>query len=751
MKNLKTKKKALRLTSLYSAISIALLSTISTPLLAQDAQNSAEEEVEKIIVTGSPVFRNRTSSVSPQLEYGGLFFEQFEPTSVGDMLKRTPGVSFSSDVGEYDAPQMRGLGEGYTQVLINGKKVPGSGSDRAVLVDRIPAEMVDRIQVIRSPSADQDSQGVGGTINIILKDGASFDGGSAKIGALRADDGTVRANGSFGYGGNTNDMSWTLSANFQQRYVSKTKIEQTFEPDGDLENGFVPGAMTSDQLEIDTRDSDDISLSAGISYDLSSTSVLDLQANYLKTDRTEMQTEDTVEFDDEGDEWEYARDDVFIDEESINVSAVYSKDLENDSNFELSASFSNTTDVEDITKFERGDPEDMWEYDAKEFEDTEDSEILLGGFFEHVFENELEFKAGLDASMKDRDESIIEYKVDGETGEIEEIDLEQTYDAQEDRFDGYFLGKKELFDGGALELGLRVEHTSRTITADGVSYDTTSTHVNPSAHFSAELNEKSTIRLSLAQTVKRPSFKQLAPIMQTDEPEDGDVKQGNPFLDDEVSMGIDVGYEHTFSGSGIVGFNVFYRDISDVIEEAGIGATEDGGTLYSYTNSGDGSVWGLEMDLNAPLSEDTGFFANLTLLDSKIDDQFTSSERRFRDQPDYIYNFGVTHNIPQWETSVGFSYQKQGDSLSVDYNREVELSYDANLEVFIEKRFGEGYVLRLSGTNLLDAHKIEKFAKYDGDTTQEVIDNHVLGDVDEFEREDESAGRMVTLTLRKSF
>jgi len=746
VKNLKTNKKALRLSSLYSGISIALLSAISTPLLAQDAQNSADEEVEKIVVTGSPVFRNRTSSVSPQLEYGGLFFEQFEPTSVGDMLKRTPGVSFSSDVGEYDAPQMRGLGEGYTQVLINGKKVPGSSSDRAVFVDRIPAEMVDRIQVIRSPSADQDSQGVGGTINIILKDGASFDGGSVKVGALRASDGTTRANGSFGYGANTNDMSWTLSANFQQRYVSKTKIEQEFEADGDLENGFVPGAMTSDQLEMDTRDSDDISISAGISYDLSSTSVLDLQANYLNTDRTEMQREDTLDIEDN--EWEYDRDDVYIDEESINVSAIYSKDLDN-SNFELSASFSNTTDVEDITKWKRDDSDEDWEYADIEYEDTEDSEILLGGFFEHVFDNEIEFKTGLDASMKDRDETIIEYDIN-DAGEIQGIGLEQTYDAQEDRLDGYFLGKKELFDGGALELGLRIEHTSRTITSEGVSFDSSSTQVNPSAHFSAELNDTNTLRISVAQTVKRPNFKQLAPITEKDEPEDGDAKQGNPDLKDEVSLGFDIGYEHTF-GQGIIGFNAFYRNVTDVIEEGAMGVTEDGGTLYSYSNAGDGSVWGLEMDFSAPLGEDTGVFANLTLLDSAIDDQFTGEERRFRDQSDYIYNFGVTHNFPVWEASVGFSYQKQGDSLSVDLHREVALSYGANLEIFIEKRFGEGYVLRLSGTNLLDAHKIEKFTKYDGDTGQEIIDNHIAGDVDGFELEDESAGRMVTLTLRKSF
>ena len=749
MKNIKSKSKTYYLSSLYSCISIAILSTISTPLLAQDTQNSAEQDVEKIVVTGSPVFRNRTESVSPQLEYGGLFFEQFEPTSVGDMLKRTPGVSFSSDVGEYDAPQMRGLGEGYTQVLINGKKVPGSSSDRAIFVDRIPAEMVDRIQIIRSPSADQDSQGVGGTINIILKDGASFDGGTVKVGGLRADDGTTKGNASFGYGGNTNDMSWTLSAIFQQRYVNKTKTEQVFAADGDLENGFAPGDLKKDELEEDIRDSEDISLSAGISYDLDDTSVLDLQINYLNTDRSELQTEDMYDVDD--DEYEYARDDVFIDEESINLSAVYSKDLANDNNFELSASYSDATDVENITKFERDDPENIWEYDARELEDTKDTEIILAGFYEHIFENELTFKSGMDLSMKDRDESIIEYNVDSETGIIEDIDLDQTYDVQEDRIDGYFLGKKEIFTDSFLELGLRVEHTARTINAEGIAYDASSTHVNPSLHFSSKLNEDSTFRMSLAQTVKRPNFKQLAPITEKDEPEDGDTKQGNPFLEDEVSMGIDVGYEYTFAGSGIIGFNAFYRDITNVIEEAGVGESEAGGTLYSYNNAGDGSTWGLEMDLSAPLGDDTGFFANLTLLDSKIDDQFTGAERNFRDQPDYIYNFGITHNIPQWDASFGFSYQKQGDSLSVDYHREVELSYDANLEVFIEKRFSDGYVLRLSGTNLLDAHKVEKFTKYDGDSTQEVIDNHTRGNVDEFEHEDESSGRMITLTLRKSF
>ncbi len=68
-----------------------------------------------------------------------------------------------------------------------------------------------------------------------------------------------------------------------------------------------------------------------------------------------------------------------------------------------------------------------------------------------------------------------------------------------------------------------------------------------------------------------------------------------------------------------------------------------------------------------------------------------------------------------------------------------------------KKRFGDGYVLRLSGTNLLDAHNVESYTKFDGDSAEEIIANHTNKIVDELEVEDETAGRLVTLTLRKSF
>jgi outer membrane receptor protein involved in Fe transport len=157
------------------------------------------------------------------------------------------------------------------------------------------------------------------------------------------------------------------------------------------------------------------------------------------------------------------------------------------------------------------------------------------------------------------------------------------------------------------------------------------------------------------------------------------------------------------------------------------------------------------MDFNIPLSEQTGLFANMTWLDSEIEDQFTGETRRFRDQPDYVYNIGITHNIPSWDMSTGFSYQQQGQSLQVDLDREVELEYDGNLEAFIEKRFANDYVLRLTGTNLLDAEKREHFSNYDGDSAEEILANNIAGNVDNFEREVETAGPVITLTLRTRF
>ncbi|HRH21484.1 MAG TPA: hypothetical protein PLE81_12710, partial [Brevundimonas sp.] len=68
-----------------------------------------------------------------------------------------------------------------------------------------------------------------------------------------------------------------------------------------------------------------------------------------------------------------------------------------------------------------------------------------------------------------------------------------------------------------------------------------------------------------------------------------------------------------------------------------------------------------------------------------------------------------------------------------------------NLELFVERRFAENVVLRLTGTNLLNASKDEIFDKFDN------VADQLARDYDEYELESESAGPVWQVTLRWTF
>lgn len=126
-------------------------------VVAQDIPAAEEDEAIRssrdIVVIGGIGFRNRSEESEPTLVYGDDYFQRFEPLTAGDALKRVPSVTFLSDVIESDGARLRGLDPGYTQILINGEKVPGSQADRSFFLDRIPAELVKQVEIVRSSSA----------------------------------------------------------------------------------------------------------------------------------------------------------------------------------------------------------------------------------------------------------------------------------------------------------------------------------------------------------------------------------------------------------------------------------------------------------------------------------------------------------------------------------------------------------------------------------------------------------------------
>jgi outer membrane receptor protein involved in Fe transport len=311
-----------------------------------------------------------------------------------------------------------------------------------------------------------------------------------------------------------------------------------------------------------------------------------------------------------------------------------------------------------------------------------------------------------------------------------------------------------LGEAGAFswEAGLRWENTELKITDRTAAGPTRTTDYSiplPSASVKWDLTPEDRITGSVARTTRNQPFNFISPVLLEAELEDNDFV-GNPNLEPETAWGFDVGYERRLGRTGVVGVNVFYRSVSDLIEIANTGTvgSEGPGTfVYTPRNTGDGVVYGVELDLSTPLTvfglDNTGVFLNYSWLDSEIDDEFGS--RRFNSQAEYVFNAGFIQDVPEFDLAFGATYREQGMAFSRIVSEEVRTEYGADLEVFLEKRLGTNFTVRLTGSNLLDAEKKEFFNKF-----LTAADQRARA-FDEYEFEAENAGPVYQIIGRYAF
>lgn len=119
--------------------------------------------------------------------------------SASDLLENIPSVEVSTD-GEISL-----RGNSSVEVWINGKASGLTSDNRAEILQQIPAESIERIEVIDNPSAKFSPEGSAGIINIILK----RDRRAGYYGSVRAGAAT---SGGWNTGGSINYSSGTLDA-----------------------------------------------------------------------------------------------------------------------------------------------------------------------------------------------------------------------------------------------------------------------------------------------------------------------------------------------------------------------------------------------------------------------------------------------------------------------------------------------------------------------------------------------------------
>lgn len=712
-----------------------------------DAAKKEPDSSRDIIVNGQIEFRNRTVDPNPVLSYDLEYFQRFEPVSVGEMLKRVPGVTFTSDVLEYDQVQFRGLPAGYTQVLINGRRAPGGEADRSFFVDRIPAELVEKIEIVRSPRADQPSEGVAGTLNIVTKEAATFNGGFAKAGMLINEDGKVRPSVAGAYAGKLGaDTTFWAAVNYQERRNPKKKVSLRFD---DVTSGPFDATnpvFNNTELQSDTRDGSDLSGSAEIRQGFGDRGFFRLQGFAVDTDRKEFESSTTFEgpdLDFGGIETQLEN----IDQQTYALNADSRVPLGDTIDLGLAAGWSGYRENTVTTVMVGENPDDLTDLELDDVDTIKIKDDEYTGTVNLGFGGDsLRFKLGVDLFRKNRNG-------------LNDGDFQSgTFKIKEERYDPYAHLTYEPTSQLSVDAGLRYETTRRTVSGEAV--DTTTYRaetLNPSLHLRYAPTAADQFRASIARTVRRPNYDFISPFQDEETPGDDDATRGNPALENEKAWGVDVGYERRLAERGILGVNLFYRDVKDVIELVSLGANPDNedGQLFTPQNIGDGKTWGLEVDLSAPLTflgaPDTGVFANYTYLDSEVTDPFTGEKRRFNNQPHHIYNVGFIQTVNALNASFGATVSGRSKATESNFDETVDLRYDPDLEAFVEKRIGKSLVLRFSVQDILRRTKGETFRKYDGDSYQEILDNRLAGNVDEFELERENAGPLYQITVRAAF
>ena len=456
-----------------------------------------------------------------------------------------------------------------------------------------------------------------------------------RAGALHFDDGECK--GTYGgvASGEVGGGRLLGGFNVQGRYNPKQKRSVRFEEPG--------GDFVNREDQTDVRDGTDYSANASYTRDIGN-GRLSLSGLYVMTDRT--QTEHSIEYNTPTGN---SRDNLLsvneqvveIDQDTLTFAADYKFDMlggRTDLDFGYSDFKDETVDTEEQTEYD--DEETPPAFDASEgtriLTDTDDSELTFSFSHERDLSASSKIEFGVDYTAKDREVDLRTSEVEGEE-EGEPLppyaEFERARSAIEERRVDPYLMFSGSRGGIAWEAGLRYETTEVDVECRRRGRFERLRHAVAVRAPQVGRHRQRPHQLFGGRTVRRPDFNFVLPLTLEEEFEDNDFV-GNPALDPETAWGIDIGYERRLGRRGIVGVNVFYRDVKDLIEVVNTGApsatalgdfedeVEDflddnpGATpatpgypvfdpdsfVYTARNVGDGHVYGIEFDVSTPLS-----------------------------------------------------------------------------------------------------------------------------------------------------
>lgn len=159
-----------QLNAVSAAIAV-VIGTFGTAAMAQEASQRVE-------ITGSSIKRIASEGALPVQVISAEQIKRSGATSVAEVIQKLPAmqgftiadIAIGTNSGGIVTASIHDIGESYTLVLLNGRRVAPSGSGSRINLNAIPMSAIDRIEVLTDgASALYGSDAIAGVVNFVLK------------------------------------------------------------------------------------------------------------------------------------------------------------------------------------------------------------------------------------------------------------------------------------------------------------------------------------------------------------------------------------------------------------------------------------------------------------------------------------------------------------------------------------------------------------------------------------------------------
>ena len=602
--------------------------------------------------------------------------------TVGNIIQKMSGVTTernSSGDGQYAI--LRGMDKRYNYTLVNGVKIPSpDNKNRFVPLDLFPSEILDRIEVSKSMTANLEGDGIGGAVDLVMKDAPanrmlnvslttgynalyfqrdfiSFNHQSIQkkspneINGISGDykvtnDDFTNDNlkvkssrplpdllANISYGDRFFKDKFGIIASVSYQNVNRGKNSDWYYRSSYMTNGVEHREYSDNRQRL--------AIHGKLDYVFNPQHKLSWYNGWL--DMTNEQTRLVKDDKEASVRLRWNRQGIF----NSTLQGTH-KFLDNHFTIEWKGVFSNATNKtpDNTTIYIQGNHLATSKSAVRRWEHNSDRDwaVYLDLNYQYKY---WDFAIGGMYRNKQRTSFFNEYTFDSSTGigqvqtyqedwnNLDEILITPrkygnigdplNYDADEQVAAGYAMIKLTL-KRWEIIAGLRIENTNQGYTLKFPrDVDSTGrqkyTDFLPSIHIKSILTEKMNLRLSYARAINRPSFFEIVPYSIINEEY---KEKGNPTLKHTIADNIDLRWEYFPKSSEqfMVGF--FYKHLQNPIEYGLINEGQD--TYYMPMNMGNANNLGVEVDILKYFNK-FGIKANYTFTHSQI----TTEKRTMQD------------------------------------------------------------------------------------------------------------------------